>query len=153
MNDLDVVLLTSPGGASVFIGNYFTDDDDRNGTQDDVDCGGFDDATPDGVVDQSEWSLDLTRCVGAGAGSPRDTENPTEAIFLSPDPDNDPATSDSQIVAGTWTIEVAGNASNVGQPALRRRRFGRCLPRFLGSPELDELRLQRDRLDHRVGIR
>ncbi|MCP3979171.1 MAG: S8 family serine peptidase [bacterium] len=114
LTDLDLVL-TSPLGKAYF-GNYFTDDDDRDGTIDTFteDCPDFDGQIGSTTPDSSEWSLPV--CLRQNATvSPHDTENPTEAIFLTPDldgdnddpivPDPDPF-DDSQIETGTWTVQV-----------------------------------------------
>ncbi|MCP3981019.1 MAG: S8 family serine peptidase [bacterium] len=100
VNDLDLELI-APSGRTYF-GNFFTEDDDRDGSLDPPaeDCPGFDGA--DGSFEESPWSLPV--CTRGDAGlPPRDTENPTEAIFLSPDPDG---AGNSQIELGTWTLNV-----------------------------------------------
>lgn len=108
VNNLDLELVSPTG--KVYYGNYFTDDNDRD-RQCDVaeDCGdGI--WTLAGYTDNSRWSLPTC------AGSVRDTQNPTEAIFLSPDPkfDGDPAK--NQIEAGTWTLHVKGTTVTGIQP-------------------------------------
>ena len=83
INDLDLELV-SPSG-DLYYGNFFTDDRNADGVLDpDEDCPwNVGDGTPlDGGWDQSEWSIEA--CVSDGELPPHDTENPTEAIFLSP---------------------------------------------------------------------
>ncbi|ANM28360.1 hypothetical protein ABI59_00040 [Acidobacteria bacterium Mor1] len=104
LNDLDLEV-ESPSG-DIYFGNYFTDDNDRNGALDT----GEDCVDPEGNVgdlSQSPWSL------ASCANSVRDTANPTEGVFLSPDPsldgtggDDTSGVDDSQIEAGQWTVRV-----------------------------------------------
>jgi hypothetical protein len=94
----------SPSG-DIYYGNYFTDDDDRNGAINltTEDCPSLDGTT--GTVSNSQWSLPV--CTRANATlSPRDTQNPTEAVFLSPDPLGDGSL--SQVETGTWNVRVRG---------------------------------------------
>jgi hypothetical protein len=114
VNDLHLEV-EAPSG-KIYYGNYFTDDDDRDDVIDPLseDCEGIDGTTL-GEVDGSRWSLPI--CVrGDATTSPRDVENPTEAVMLSHDydgdgwildehPDLDPD-DDNQIEIGTWTIRV-----------------------------------------------
>jgi hypothetical protein len=103
LNDLDLEVV-SPSGV-VYHGNYFTDDDDRDGTVDPLteDCPGIGGTT--GEPDASAWSLPACERSN-GTSSPHDFENPTEAVFLSPDPLGDGSA--SQIEIGTWTVRVVG---------------------------------------------
>ncbi|MCP3981475.1 MAG: S8 family serine peptidase [bacterium] len=114
INDLDLELI-SPSGR-VYFGNFFTEDDDRDGVLSTVgpdaeDCGGFDcpGCSGNGVLEESEWSLPL--CFRDDLFPRHDHANPTEAIFLSPDPDGDFKTLDAhnQIELGTWILEVRAN--------------------------------------------
>ncbi|MCI0637218.1 MAG: hypothetical protein L0206_25380, partial [Actinobacteria bacterium] len=105
INDLDLeVVSPDPPGPDLprtYVGNYFTDDNDRDLALDaGEDCPGFDGLT--GTITSSPWSI--PRC----ANTPTDTRNPTEAIMLSPDPDGDEDTADglSQTVPGTWTVTI-----------------------------------------------
>ncbi|MCP3981018.1 MAG: S8 family serine peptidase [bacterium] len=109
VNDLDLELIAPSG--RVYYGNFFTEDDDRDGSLDALaeDCPGFDGAA--GSFDESPWSLPV--CTRGDSGlPPRDAENPTEAVFLSPDPDGDGNFTDgkSQIELGTWTLRVVARA-------------------------------------------
>jgi hypothetical protein len=103
INDLDLELI-SPSG-SLYHGNYFTDDDNRDGAVNPFteDCPGFDGAT--GTITESAWSLPVCQRPD-GSLSPRDSQNPTEAIYLSPDPLR--LGTGSQIEEGAWTIRVSG---------------------------------------------
>jgi len=121
--------LVSPSGR-MYYGNYFTDDDDRDGVinpaTENCDYAGGAPWPPasTGARDAGPWSIPVC------ANSDRDSRNPTEAIFLSPDPawdgvaDN-PATAsinegvDNQIETGTWTVRVrAGSFSGTQRYAL-----------------------------------
>jgi hypothetical protein len=102
VNNLDLEIV-SPTGTKTYYGNYFTDDDNRdgviNGTTED--CPGYDGLT--GTVSGGAWSVPVCQR-GNLTNSPRDTANPHEAIMLSPDP---LATmTNSQIEVGNWTIRV-----------------------------------------------
>lgn len=111
--------LVSPTGKTYW-GNYFTDDNNKNRSQDaGEDCA----VTPFEVlntVDNSKWSLPTC------ANSIRDTQNPTEAIFLSPDfkgnglvdNPNTPIdeSEDNQLEAGQWTVRVIGRSFAGSQP-------------------------------------
>ncbi|MCP3978631.1 MAG: S8 family serine peptidase [bacterium] len=105
INDLDLELV-SPSGL-VYQGNYFTEDENRDTIFNpfNEDCGGTGSPFPNGVLDESQWSL--VTCTKPNGQQPgRDSTNTTEAIFLSPDPDFDPNTSNSQIEQGTWMLRV-----------------------------------------------
>ncbi len=87
VNDLHLELV-APSGRTWY-GNYFTEDQNRNGMLDviDEDCpSAFLDSTPfDGGFDRSKWSLEVcTR--GDGSLPFHDQRHPHEAIFLSPNP-------------------------------------------------------------------
>jgi hypothetical protein len=106
----------SPSG-KIYRGNYFTDDDNRNGSLDaNEDCPSIDGTT--GTISSSQWSIPA--CTRANATpSPFDSANPTEAIMLSPDPLGtglSPGPS-SQIEVGNWTVRVSspGGGSNPSQ--------------------------------------
>ncbi len=111
--DLEV---QSPSG-KVYFGNYFTDDNNRNGVIDSgEDCPGSVITGSPTSLDESPWSLP------ACANSARDNRNPTEAVFLSPDPRRNGveagSETDKQTEAGIWTIRVktgAGSASTTSQ--------------------------------------
>src|SRR5262249_25490811 len=85
-HDLDLEL-QAPSGR-VYYGNYFTDDNDKNGTTAAGENCDFPNEWPfttgaPSTPDSGPWSLKTC------ANSVRDTKNPTEAIFLSPDPRKD----------------------------------------------------------------
>jgi hypothetical protein len=135
-NNIDIEL-EAPDGTTYF-GNLFTEDKDRDNVLDpDEDCDG------DGEITEGGWSL-----IGTGAtttGTPvgvgesmtcttantfaHDDSNPTEAIFLSPDPEgdgieDDPDTAedesvDNMIQPGTWTLRVIGEVIVAGGPAFQ----------------------------------
>ncbi|MCP3982208.1 MAG: S8 family serine peptidase [bacterium] len=114
-NDLHLELIAPQSGKTYF-GNYFTDDDDRDGQTDSFseDCPDFSGQTGNPKPDASAWSLPI--CLRGNATlPPHDTENPTEAIFLTNDldgdndhpegPDANPS-DDTQIETGLWTVRV-----------------------------------------------
>jgi hypothetical protein len=116
-NDLDLEI-ESPGGR-IYLGNYSTDDDDRNGATDPVteDCPNPFIANPQTIRDAAEWNLPAcTR--GGGAGfSPTDVDNPVETVILSPDYERDGdddlnPDDDNQIELGTWLVRVIGSGGN-----------------------------------------
>jgi len=107
VNDLNLEI-QAPSG-KVYWGNYFTDDNNRDGVLSVAleDCADINGEVL--TLTQREWSIP------ACANSARDTENPHEAIFLSNDPlGND---TDSQIELGQWQIRVssAGTGLNAAQ--------------------------------------
>ena len=119
INDLDLEL-ESPSG-KIFYGNYFTDDDNRDGELDlnTEDCPSFSGML--GAYDASPWSLPSCQH-GDASFSARDDANPTEAILLSPDPDDDGHIDDglNQIEAGVWTIRVRAKAGGLGANSAQR---------------------------------
>lgn len=117
VNDLDLKLSSpDPPGAPPalsYLGNYFTDDNDRSGVLlPGEDCPGIDGSI--GALDASPWSL--PECVN----SVSDTQNPVEAIFLSADADadGDRDLDFNQIPLGAWTVSVAtpGGGTTTAQP-------------------------------------
>ncbi len=123
--NLEVV---SPSGR-VYYGNYFTDDDDKNGLIGTGEGCDYAAGTPwpgagqgsTGNLDTGPWSIPTC------PNSDRDTANPTEAVFLSNDaagngtvdnpgtPINE--TADNQIELGTWQVKVINanaNATDIG---------------------------------------
>jgi hypothetical protein len=107
--------LTSPSG-KIYWGNYFTDDNNKNGVLDAGENCDYSAAFPypnnsTNKVDSGAWSLPTC------GNSLRDTVNPTEAIFIGADPAGDgvadnPSTgpnegADNMLEIGTWTVEVA----------------------------------------------
>ena len=130
-NNLNLRIISPAGpGQKTYRGNYFTDDNNKDGDLDvGEDCPGLDGTT--GTLDEEQWTL--AQC----ANTPFDTQNPTEAIFLTPDFDGDgiempgdptPA-DDSQIVPGTWTVEIsaAPGGSNNNQRYALAIAGGVCL--------------------------
>ena len=112
INDLDLELVSpDPDGGGpltpiTYAGNYFTDDNDKDGIIDALeDCPSIGTGAP-GPLDAGPWSLPVC------PNTPSDDRNPTEAIFLSPDPDGngDAEPPFNQIVPGTWTVRVRSNA-------------------------------------------
>ncbi len=100
--------LRSPSGKTYF-GNYFTDDDNRNRV---IDAG---EDCPNAHLTGSTTSLDASpSSLETCANSDRDNQNPTEAIFLSPDArlDGTVLNADKQTEAGTWTILVRTGAGS-----------------------------------------
>jgi hypothetical protein len=108
INDLNLEV-EDPSG-NIYWGNYYTDDNDRSrgvpGAGED--CPGIDGTT--GSLDESPWSLPT--CVN----SIRDTENPTEAVHLSPDADadGDDDADFNQIEGGAWPVRVIGGTFGGG---------------------------------------
>ena len=102
VNDLNLEVL-SPGGTVVYRGNYFTDDDNRDGVVDVAteDCPGIDGQT--GTISETPWSLPVCQRADASL-SPFDSVNPTEAVFLSPDPLG--TEENGQTESGEWTVRV-----------------------------------------------
>ncbi len=102
VNDVDLEL-ESPGGV-IYLGNYFTDDNDRDGSINpgSEDCPSIGTGAP-GVLDAGPWSLP------ACPSSTTDIDNLTEAIFLSPDADGngDSAAPFNQVEPGTWTVRIS----------------------------------------------
>jgi hypothetical protein len=95
----------APSG-KVYWGNYFTDDNNRDGvlnvaTEDCADVNG-----EVSTLTQREWSIP------ACARSVRDTANPEEAVYLSPDPLG--TETNSQIELGTWQVRVSAAGGGVG---------------------------------------
>jgi hypothetical protein len=112
IDDLDLEI-ESPSGKR-YRGNYFTDDDNRNGVLDaNEDCPGIDGST--GTLSSGEWSLPVCQRANATL-SPFDRQNPTEAVLLSPDPLG--TGEQSQIGLGTWIVRVSspGGGSTAAQP-------------------------------------
>jgi len=105
VNDLNLEIV-SPSGATYF-GNYFTDDDNRDGAIDPngEDCPGIDGRT--GEIDGSEWSHPVCQRTDMSV-SPHDYQNPTEAVMLSPDPLN--SGEFGQVQEGAWTVRVVGSS-------------------------------------------
>ena len=116
-NDLDLEL-ESPSGR-IYLGNYSTDDDNRDG---DVVANGPEDcpnpfiANPQTARDAAEWNLPA--CTRNGGGfSPSDVDNPVETVILSPDYERDGSDDlnpddDNQIELGTWLVRVIGTSGN-----------------------------------------
>ncbi|MCP3979736.1 MAG: S8 family serine peptidase [bacterium] len=103
INDLDLRLIAPSG--TTYLGNYFTDDNDRSGSLDPgEDCPGFSGAT--GMLDQGPWSLPVC------PDSLPDVDNPIEAIFLSPDPLGDGSVNPIEI--GEWRISIEAVAGGAG---------------------------------------
>ncbi len=98
-NDLDLEL-EAPSG-KIYIGNFFTDDQDRNGIFDSIteDCpdsgGSF------GQLEAGPWSIPINDCVGPVL---RDADNPTEAIFL-PHP----------VEPGEWTVTIRSSGTGLDE--------------------------------------
>ena len=123
--DLDLKV-TSPSTRH-YIGNFFQDDKNDNGT---IDAG--EECTYTGApwpvdsiagaIDTGPWSLPTDSCTSAAAHV--DTQNNVEAVFLSPDSrlngiTDDPLTGvnealDNQVETGTWSIEVTAPGTNTG---------------------------------------
>ena len=79
LNDLDLEIQDPDG--NIYYGNYFTDDNNKDGTLNaGEDCPAIDGANLN-VINSGPWSLPTC------GNSVHDTENPTEAVMLSPDPD------------------------------------------------------------------
>jgi hypothetical protein len=109
--------IQSPAGR-IYYGNYTTDDDDKDGILDAGENCDYSVAVPwpppsTNLIDTSHFSIPT--CVN----SDRDTKNPVEGIFLSPDPQGDGITddpdtttidegADNQLEVGNWTIRVIG---------------------------------------------
>ena len=124
--------LQSPTG-KIYYGNYFTDDDDKDGTlETGEDCPSFDGTT--GILDGSPWSLPTC------GNSDRDNANPIEGIFLTPDLDQNGEAGPTQLESGTWTIRIRtdGGSTYAGfQPYAVAIAGGVCLQssvRFDRSP-------------------
>jgi len=103
-NDLNLQI-KSPTGL-VYRGNYFVDDNNHDGTiAAGEDCPPFDNLTPNGTEDGGEWSLPVcanSKVQGQSlAVNLFDNANPTEAIFLSPDPDGDTLSDEGTCTAGS----------------------------------------------------
>ncbi len=112
-NNLDLELCapaTPACSGIVYYGNYFTDDNNKNGTiAANEDCN----LTPwelPGAADNSSWSQPTC------ANSLHDQKNAVEAIFLSPDPMANKVPSYNQLVVGTWRLKVIGAAVTGSQP-------------------------------------
>ncbi len=109
-HDLDLELV-SPSGRT-YIGNYFTDDLNRNRG---VDAGEDCQLAPwctTGLIDASRWSLPYDSA--HVTLDVFDHKNPTEAIFLSPSFDpTDPSA--NQLEVGTWTVSVKGTTLPASQ--------------------------------------
>jgi hypothetical protein len=114
-NDINLTII-SPTGIE-YRGNYFTDDNDQDGVPEtDEDCGGIGAPDPDvadGFIDHDQWSLPVcsnTRMQGKSlAIRAFDNSNPTEGVFLSPDPQNDNATTGGEEGTCEPTSEVNAN--------------------------------------------
>ena len=94
INDLNLTVV-SPTGKE-YRGNYFTDDGNRSGLLEDSllykeDCPPLGSRTNSAVLDVYAWSIPVcqnTKIPGlSDIGGTFDRTNPTEAIFLSPDPE------------------------------------------------------------------
>ncbi len=130
VNNLDLEL-ESPSG-KIYYGNYFTDDNNRNGTftgDPAEDCPSIDGTT--GQLDASPWSLPT--CANSvrddSAGATTRTFNTSEGIFLSPDPlatGTVPSTN-SQIEAGDWTLRVKSGSFTGSQTYAVAVAGGVCL--------------------------
>jgi hypothetical protein len=149
-NNIDLELV-APDGTTYF-GNLFTEDKNRN---DNLDAG--EDCDGDGELTEGAWSL-----IGTGvtnAGTPvgvgesmtcttanlfdHDDSNPTEAIYLSPDPegngiDDDPDTgedegADNMIQTGNWTLRVIGEVVVAPSPEFQPYACAIAGPVALGS--------------------
>jgi len=106
VNDLNLEVV-SPGGLVTYRGNYFTDDDNRDGVPDAnaEDCPSIDGET--GTLSETPWSLPICQR-GDATLSPFDSVNPTEAVMLSPDPLGTEL--HSQVEPGEWTVRVIGES-------------------------------------------
>jgi len=112
-HDLNLEMV-SPSG-KVYFGNFFTEDVDGNGALDaGENC--VDRAGTPNQLDETIWNIETNSC-GAVGGSRRDSTNPVEGVFLSPDflgngVNDNPATvginegTDNQIETGNWTLTV-----------------------------------------------
>ncbi len=130
INDLHLEL-EAPNG-TVYFGNYFTDDNNRDGILDPgEDCPSIGTLAP-GTRDAGPWSL--PSCFN----SPRDGANPTEAIFLSPDADGngDFQAPFNQIETGQWTVRVrSAGGGNTFQGYAVAIAGGLCQPAIVLSQE------------------
>ncbi len=99
-HDLDLELVSPTG--KVYLGNFFTEDVDRD---DFLDPG--ENCNPPGFahLDQGPWSIDISGC-GVVPGSRTDSQNPVEAIFLSP----------AQVESGDWSLRVRYRTGTGAQP-------------------------------------
>ena len=120
--------LQAPSGL-VYWGNFFTDDDDKNGSIGAGEGCDYSTAIPwpgsklgsTNELNTGPWSIP-TSGTGVTCTAPdRDTINPTEAIFLSNDPARNgsagSANNDNQIEIGTWQLRVintSGSAQQIG---------------------------------------
>ena len=113
INDLDLEV-ESPSG-KIYYGNYYTDDDNRDGAINATteDCPSINGTT--NTVSSSQWSLPICQRADLTL-SPHDSVNPTEAVHLSPDPLGNGTF--SQIEVGTWTVRVV--AKNTGADTAQR---------------------------------
>jgi len=117
INNLDLEV-EAPSGLT-YLGNYSTDDDNRDGVTDATteDCPNPFAPNAASNRDAAEWSLPA--CQRADLSfSPRDSDNPVETVYLSPDYERDGGSDpdpddDNQIELGSWTVRViapgAGN--------------------------------------------
>jgi hypothetical protein len=73
-----------------------------------------------------QWGL------AQGGTDPGDKLNPLECVHLSEDPDGNPATTNSQIIPGTWTLRVkygaGGSVFTSSRASMARRRRQRQQP-------------------------
>jgi hypothetical protein len=107
INDLNVEI-EAPSG-KIYRGNYYTDDDNRDGVIDPVneDCPTrFNDGTAtDNGLDRSEFSIET--CLRLNATfSPFDATNNSESIVISPNPEGrtDPETNDPLLTTGSCSV-------------------------------------------------
>ena len=126
--------LVAPGGGPIYKGNFFSEDVNINDVLDTAagnveNCiNGYDGDGQAGLVDEGAWSIPTDACGTITGNDRHDHDNPTEAIFLSPDANGDSVTcfldnrcapggddpdtpgidegDDNQIEVGTWTLEV-----------------------------------------------
>ena len=146
VNDLNLEVL-SPGGTVVYRGNYFTDDDNRDGTLDPFaeDCPGIDGAT--GTLSETPWSLPVCQRGDTSIVSVRlgQSDRSRDALSRS-------ARDGTARPGRPRRMERQGHrriASVVS--ALRRGHLRWCLPAVLGASRRDRVLLQLD--GRRNGLR
>ncbi len=145
LNDLDLEV-EAPDG-TIFFGNYFTDDNNRSGALDTgEDCPAIGGTAANNSIDSGPWSLPTC------PNSIHDTDNPMEAVMLSPDSDANGVTDDELQPGrrpGRHVDHPCDRGHHVRRYQLRCSCYRRRLPRFLGPFRCRQLRLQRLGLYHR----